>query len=103
MKSKRARCTSFANRLILSPDPATARAMKKAKRSPPEIAKVARPNTSPATPGLARNQRVWLGIVLMAAVLAYLPMFKASFLNFDDEIYITENPLIRNLDWDNLK
>ncbi len=46
---------------------------------------------------------VWLGIVLVAAVLAYLPMFKASFLNFDDEIYITENPLIRNLDRDNLK
>src|ERR1043165_7548257 len=64
-------------------------------RAPP---KAALPETGPA-----RNQLLWLGLVLVATCITYLPLFKATFLNYDDDIYVTENPFVRNLDINNLK
>ena len=53
--------------------------------------------------GPARNQLLWLGLVLLATFAAYLPVLRAGFTNYDDGLYILENPMIRNLDWGHLK
>jgi len=56
-----------------------------------------------AETGPARNQLLWLGLVLLATFAAYLPVLRAGFTNYDDGLYILENPMIRNLDWGHLK
>ena len=53
--------------------------------------------------GPARNQLLWLGLVLLATFAAYLPVLRAGFTNYDDGLYILENPMVRNLDWGHLK
>jgi protein O-mannosyl-transferase len=56
-----------------------------------------------AQTGPARNQLLWLGLVLLATFAAYLPVLRAGFTNYDDGLYILENPMIRNPDWGHLK
>lgn len=51
----------------------------------------------------ARNQLLWLGLVLLVTCVAYVPVLGGSFTNYDDGLYILENPMIRNLDWGHLK
>src|SRR6266403_6044759 len=53
--------------------------------------------------GPARNQLLWLCLVLVATFAAYLPVLRGGFTNYDDGLYILENPMIRNLDWGHLK
>lgn len=53
--------------------------------------------------GSARNQLLWLGLVLLATCVAYVPVLRGSFTNYDDGLYILENPMVRNLDWGHLK
>jgi len=56
-----------------------------------------------AETGPARNQLLWLGLILLATCVAYLPVLRGGFTNYDDGLYILENPMIRNLDWGHLK
>ena len=56
-----------------------------------------------AETGPARNQLLWLGLVLLATFAAYLPLLRGGFTNYDDGLYILENPMIRNLDWGHFK
>src|SRR5690349_11918735 len=63
----------------------------------------ARVKTTPVQTGPARNQLLWLGLVLLATLAAYLPVLRAGFTNYDDGLYILENPMIRNLDWGHLQ
>src|SRR4029077_18861976 len=56
-----------------------------------------------AETGPARNQLLWLGLSLLATFAAYLPVLRGGFTNYDDGLYILENPMIRNLDWGHLK
>src|SRR6476660_8398831 len=51
----------------------------------------------------ARNQLLWLGLVLLAPFAADLPVLRAGFTNYDDGLYILENPMVRNPDWGHLK
>jgi tetratricopeptide (TPR) repeat protein len=53
--------------------------------------------------GPARNQLLWLGLVLVATFVAYLPVLRGGFTNYDDGLYIVANPMIRNLDWGHFK
>src|SRR5262245_51236285 len=53
--------------------------------------------------GPARNQLLWLTLVLLATLAAYLPVLPGGFTNYDDGLYILENPMVRNLDWGHLK
>ena len=53
--------------------------------------------------GPARNQLLWLGLVLLATCVAYLPVLRGGFTNYDDGLYILANPMIRNLDWGHFK
>src|SRR5258707_15100188 len=53
--------------------------------------------------GPARNQLLWLGLVLLATFAAYLPVLRGGFTHYDDGLYILENPMIRNLDFGRLK
>ncbi|MCB2221096.1 MAG: tetratricopeptide repeat protein [Bacteroidetes bacterium] len=39
---------------------------------------------------------------LLVTFLAYLPALQNGFTNWDDNLYITENPLIRSLNWQNI-
>lgn len=41
--------------------------------------------------------------ILVVTVLAYLPALENGFTNWDDNSYVLENPLIRNLDWETCK
>lgn len=46
------------------------------------------------------GSQFWLIIgALVIVVLTYIPLFQNSFLNWDDNRYITQNPFIRNLSW----
>src|SRR6202035_1282920 len=56
-----------------------------------------------AETGPAHNQLLWLGLVLLATFAAYLPVLRGGFTNYDDGLYILENPMISNLDWGHLK
>jgi protein O-mannosyl-transferase len=53
--------------------------------------------------GPTRNQLLWLGLVLLATFVAYLPVLRGNFTNYDDGLYILANPMIRNLDWAHFK
>ena len=70
----------------------------KAQRNTAGRLKAARVQT-----GLARNELLWLGVVLLATAVAYLPALRGDFTNYDDGLYILANPLIRNLDWGHFK
>jgi protein O-mannosyl-transferase len=59
--------------------------------------------TAPVQSGPSRNQLLWLCLILLATCVAYLPVLRGSFTNYDDGLYILENPMIRNLDWGHLK
>jgi protein O-mannosyl-transferase len=41
--------------------------------------------------------------LMLAIFLAFSPVLKTDFINYDDDIYITENPLIQNLNAANLR
>lgn len=48
-------------------------------------------------PPASKNQRVLVGLLLLAAtLLAYLPLFSNGFVCYDDDVYVTENPAIQN-------
>jgi protein O-mannosyl-transferase len=49
------------------------------------------------------NSFVWLGLIIILIVIAYSPLFKADFTNWDDPKYIDENPLIMNFGWESIK
>ncbi|MEA3446777.1 MAG: tetratricopeptide repeat protein [Bacteroidota bacterium] len=42
-------------------------------------------------------------VILLVTIIAYSPVFKAEFTNWDDQGYVTENPVIKNLDSGNFK
>ena len=44
----------------------------------------------------------WMWIALIGTLIAYVMVFGNDFVNYDDDIYITENPLIQNLEIGNL-
>lgn len=51
-----------------------------------------------------RAARVAAACVIAAAVfLAFAPSLKNGFINWDDDVYVTENPTIRALSWQNLR
>lgn len=45
----------------------------------------------------------WLGAILAAALLAYLPILKGQFINYDDDLYIVDNPLIQQLSFESAR
>ena len=63
----------------------------------------ASPKAALVQAGPARNQLLWLGLVLLATFAAYLPVLRGGFTNYDDGVYILTNPMIRNLDWGHFK
>lgn len=52
-----------------------------------------------------RNATKVGAVCLIAAVvfLAFLPSLKNGFINWDDDVYLTENPTIRDLSWQNVR
>ena len=47
--------------------------------------------------------RLGIIVVLLATLVAYIPVFNAEFTNWDDQGYVTENPVVKNLTAENLK
>jgi protein O-mannosyl-transferase len=41
--------------------------------------------------------------LLALIVVVYWDMFTAGFINYDDDVYVTENPLITTLSWENIE
>jgi len=64
---------------------------KPAARGP--AAKKREPVKRPAK-GSARL--LWLAAILLATLLAYLPSLGNGFINWDDDVYVTKNPLVRH-------
>ncbi|MDH3650797.1 MAG: glycosyltransferase family 39 protein, partial [Saprospiraceae bacterium] len=52
---------------------------------------------------LSKNQKYLLLGLLSIAFLAYIPLLGAEFINYDDDLYITENPHVRFLSGDGIK
>ena len=44
----------------------------------------------------------WLAAFLALAFIAYFPLMNGGFINYDDDIYILDNPLIQNLNFSNI-
>ena len=53
--------------------------------------------------GLNRNELLCLGLVLAATFVAYFPVLKSQFTNYDDNNQILESHLVRNLSFENIK
>jgi protein O-mannosyl-transferase len=50
-----------------------------------------------ATPSL---NWIWLAVILVVTTIAYQGHFDNEYLNYDDDIYVTSNPLIISQQWD---
>lgn len=50
-----------------------------------------------------REKLFWLIAILLVTIIAYLPAFNNGFTNWDDGKYITKNPFIQELSWQNIK
>lgn len=72
-------------------------------RGPRQRKKAAQTRTQSGSSGLSRNQWIGLGAMLLVVFLAYLPVMQADFINYDDDLYITENHLIQNPSGENVK
>ena len=46
---------------------------------------------------------VWLSGILIITFIAFSPVLKNGFTNWDDNVYIGENPLITNISGENIK
>ena len=45
-----------------------------------------------------KKETKYILAILALVAIVMLPVLKTTFLNYDDDIYITENPLITNFD-----
>ena len=63
-----------------------------------------RPATTTGTPEWIRSETFFLGsLLLVATVAVYLPVGHHPFVNFDDPVYVVNNPHIASgLDWDTI-
>ena len=50
-----------------------------------------------------RKALLWLLGILCVTLIAYLPAFGSEFTNWDDNRYVTENRLLRQVSWSNLE
>lgn len=46
---------------------------------------------------------IWLSIIVLVTFLAYSRTLAAGFTNWDDNVYVTENVLLKNFNWANVK
>lgn len=49
------------------------------------------------------NIRYWIFAILLLTLIVYLPSFNNEFINYDDQRLITNNPLIREFSYKNIK
>ena len=56
-----------------------------------------------ASSGKSISPWLYLAPVLLFTFILFLPMFQNGFTNWDDVLYVTQNPLLKNLDGDGLK
>ena len=52
---------------------------------------------------LSSKQLMILGGLLLIVFIVYMPILQGEFINYDDDIYITENPMIVNLNAESVK
>ena len=64
------------------------------KKIPPKQAKKLKPLNPDAL--FSKNNLVWLGMILIVTLIAYFPSFRNAFTNWDDNQYVSENPLVKN-------
>lgn len=50
-----------------------------------------------------RNKTLWLLAVIIITIIAFSPVFKLGFVNWDDKEYILENPFIKQFSFQNIK
>ena len=50
-----------------------------------------------------RNIRIALGVILLVTCAALFPSLKNGFTNWDDDRYVTNNPLIQDLSWNRIE
>ena len=50
----------------------------------------------------AKTHWIWIGAILLLTLIVFWPSLQHEFLNWDDETYIHENPVIQKLDAESL-
>ena len=50
-----------------------------------------------------KNQWLWIGAIIVATVVVYLPALRGSFTSWDDGAYIQDNPMLKSLSWSTIK
>ena len=64
------------------------------------VSAAAKPMVAAAAGAVSRRTRAIISLALAAAVaVTYLPALNGEFLNWDDNLYVTDNPHIRALSW----
>src|SRR5689334_16758099 len=63
--------------------------------------KSAAPKSTPSSK--KSNYWLYLAPVLIFTFVLFLPMFSNGFTNWDDVLYVTQNPLLKNLDGEGIK
>jgi len=53
--------------------------------------------------GKGDKPAVLIGLLLVAGAVAYAPVLTHGFVNFDDNIYVTENAQVQGLGWEGLR
>ncbi len=54
---------------------------------------------SPFTSGT----RLWLAVILIVTAIAFYPSLNNGFTNWDDNLYVTQNDIIKDLSWNSVK
>jgi protein O-mannosyl-transferase len=75
------------------------------KKKKPQTGKPSGTATHGRSAGMTMTPLRWaaLAALLLLIVVVYWDMFTAGFINYDDDVYVTENPLITTLNWENIK
>ncbi|MEM6726553.1 MAG: tetratricopeptide repeat protein, partial [Bacteroidota bacterium] len=74
----------------------SAKAIKKEKRNSKGSKSPKRGKAKKDITQITKDQWLWIAGVLVIGFIALLPTLQADFINYDDDIYITENPYIVN-------
>jgi tetratricopeptide (TPR) repeat protein len=69
---------------------------RKTGRRPP-VPRAKKPLQPPT--GKGSLEAVWIVVLLLVTGLAFAPMLKNGFTNWDDELYVVNNPLLNGPDW----
>ena len=70
----------------------------KSKNRKPVFLKIETP-----TNAFSMSKIIWMGAILLLTLIAFYPSINCSFINWDDQFYVTDSKLIQSLSFENIK